>query len=156
GGVDGAFSSTCADQGVQFVNHQHHIAGLTNFVHDFFQALFKFAAVLRAGDEQSDVELNDFLVHQNVRHIGIGDANSQTFGDGGFAYAGFADEHRVVFRAATENLNDALDFLFAADHRIEPSFLRRLRQVDAKLVERRSLRTAGAGGSGGAGGGSSA
>ena len=57
---------------------------------------------------------------------------ARPFGDGGLAHAGFADEDRIVLRAAAENLDDALDFVLAADDRIEFAFLGQLGQVAAK------------------------
>src|SRR5205085_2680201 len=107
-----------SNQGVQFVNHEHDIACLANLIHDFLQSLFKLAAVFGAGDKQADVELNNFLVHQNVRYICIRNSDGQTFGDGGFAHAGLADQHRVVLGTAAQNLNDAFNLFLAADDRV--------------------------------------
>jgi hypothetical protein len=56
---------------------------------------------------------------QDVRHAAFDDAAGQAFGDGGLADPGFADQQRVVLAAAAEGLDDALDFLLAADQRVD-------------------------------------
>src|SRR5207302_4404803 len=61
----------------------------------------------------------------------------------GLADAGLADERGVVLRAAAEDLDDALDLLFAADHGVELLGLRHGREIHAELVERRRLRLRG-------------
>jgi len=43
----------------------------------------------------------------------------ESFDDGGFADAGFADEDGVVLGAAAEHLHDAADFVIASDDRVE-------------------------------------
>ena len=45
----------------------------------------------------------------------------EPLGDRGLADTGLADQHRVVLRAAREDLDHAADLLVAADHRIELS-----------------------------------
>ena len=60
----------------------------------------------------------------------------ESFDDGGLADAGLADEDRVVLGAAREHLDDAADFLVAADHRIELALPRQLGQVAAVAFER--------------------
>ena len=52
------------------------------------------------------------------------------------ADARLADQHRVVLRAAREDLDHAPDLLVAADHRVELPGLGRLGQVAAELRER--------------------
>ena len=74
---------------------------------------------LRAGDEQAHVEGDDAAVLQALRHVALDDAQGEAFDDGRLADARLADEHGVVLRAAREDLNDAADFLVAADDRIE-------------------------------------
>ncbi len=138
--VDSAFCCACTDQCVQFVDNQHYVAGTANFIHDLFQALFKFAPVLGSGDEKTDVEHDDFLSRKDVRNVRVDDTDCQTFCDSGFTHTGFTDKHRIVLRTATENLNDALDFFLATDNRIQSVFRRRLSEVETKLVEGRSFR----------------
>ncbi|OPZ84661.1 MAG: hypothetical protein BWY75_02656 [bacterium ADurb.Bin425] len=75
GGVDGAFGGTGTNQGMQFIDNQHDIAGSSDFIHDLFETLFELAAILGTGHQKTDVEHDNLLVHQNFWHIGIGNAN---------------------------------------------------------------------------------
>ena len=69
----------------------------------------------------------------------VGDFLRQAFDDGRLAHAGFAEQHRIVLRAAAENLDDALDFILAADDRVHLAFAGDFRQVAAKGLERGRL-----------------
>ncbi len=75
------------------------------------------------------------LVFEAVGHVALDDSQGEAFGDGGFADAGFADEDRVVFSAAGEDLDDAADFLIAADDGIELALAGALDQVDAVFLQ---------------------
>ena len=65
----------------------------------------------------------------------VRDALGEALDDGGLADAGLADEHRVVLRAAREDLHDPLDLGLAADDRVELAVGGELGQVAAELVE---------------------
>ncbi len=99
------------------------------------QSLFEFAAKLGAGDQRTHIERNHPLVFQALRHVALHDAQRQPFGDGRLADARLADQHRVVLRAPREHLNDAADFLIAADHRIELALAGPLDQIDAVFFQ---------------------
>ncbi|MNI94677.1 hypothetical protein D3C73_1528150 [compost metagenome] len=60
--VDRAFRAASPDQGVQFIDKEDDIAGLTNFVHDFFQAVLKFAAVFRTGNDGAHIQRHHAFV----------------------------------------------------------------------------------------------
>src|SRR4029079_12020436 len=72
-------------------------------------------------------------------HIAVDDALGQPLDDGGLADARLAEEDGVVLRAAREDLDDALDFLLAADERIELRLMRHRRQVARVLGQEREL-----------------
>ena len=110
-----------------------------DLVHHRLDALFELAAIFRAGDHQREVEGDDFLVAQEFRHVAAGDFLGEAFDDGGLADAGFADQHRIVLRAAAEDLDDALDFVLAADDRIDLALLGEFREVAAEGAQRRRL-----------------
>ena len=65
---------------------------------------------------------------------------ARRLGDRRLADAGLADQRGVVLRLATEDLDDPLDLLLAADDRVEGAGAGRIGQVDAELVEGRCLR----------------
>ena len=119
-GVDRAFGGAGADDRVQLVDEQHDAAvALLDLGEHGLQPLFELAAVLRAGEQRADVERPDLPVLEPFRHVAGDDPLGEPFGDRGLADAGLADQHRVVLRAAREDLDDAADLLVAADHRVE-------------------------------------
>src|SRR6266849_8724772 len=137
GRVDGAFRGAGADQRVQLVDEQDDpaVGGFDLFEHRL-QAVFELAAVLGAGDEGPQVEGDDALALQSLRHIAGGDPLGQPFGDCSLSDSRFTNEDGVVLGAAREHLDDAPDLLVAADHRVELAFSGKLGQVTAVLLER--------------------
>ena len=100
------------------------------------QPLLELAAELRAGDQRAEVERQQPLVLQRLRHVALDDALRQALDDRGLADAGLADQHRVVLGAPRQHLDGAADLLVAADHRIELALLRRRGQVARILLQR--------------------
>ena len=110
---------TCADDCVDLVDEQHDVATALDFLEHFLEALFEVAAVARSGHHGAEVERVHLLVFEGFRHVARVDFLREAFDDGGFADAGFADQHWVVFGAAAQHDHDAFDFLRAADHRVK-------------------------------------
>src|SRR5690606_22307475 len=63
------------------------------------------------------------------------DPQGQALDDGRFAHARFADEDRVVFLAAAQDLGDAFDFVLAADDGVEFTLFGQAGDVAAEVVE---------------------
>ena len=133
------FGRAGADQRVQLVDEHDDVRVLGELLHDRLEALFELAAVLRAGDDQRDVEREDALVGEEVRHVAVDDLLRQPFDDRRLADARLADEHGVVLGAAAEHLLHALELVVAADERIELVLHRRFGQVAAELGQQRRL-----------------
>ena len=111
---------------------EHDGAGTgLDFLDHGLEALFKIAAVAGAGEQHAHVEHVDGAVLQNVGHFAIDDLAGEAFGDGGFAHAGIAHEERVVLLPAAEDLDGAVDFVFAANERIDLALGGFLVEVDA-------------------------
>ena len=141
GGVDRALGGARADEVVELVDEQDDVAALGDLLHHLLQALLELAAVLRARDERGEVERVDLLVLEDVGHLVRADARGEALDDGGLADARLADQHRVVLRAAREDLHHALDLGLPADDRVELALGGQLRQVAPELVEQlRALR----------------
>ena len=138
-GVERAFGRTCANQSVELVNEDDGVLVLHQFLHDGLEALFKLSAVFCAGDDEGKIERKNALVGEERRDVAIGDALRETFDDGGLADSGLANEHGIILRAAAENLNDALEFAFAADERIELAIGGGLREIAAEFREQRGF-----------------
>ena len=141
-GVDRALRAARADDGVQLVDEDHRVLGLADLVHHGLEPLLELAAVLGAGDHRREVERDDALVLEALRHLRRDDALRQALGDRGLADARLADQHRVVLLAARQHLDDALDLLLAPDHRVELALARELGEVAAELVRAPASRDA--------------
>ncbi len=135
GSVDRSLCRARADEVVQLVDEQDDVAALRDLLHDLLEPLLELAAVLRAGDEGGQVERVDLLLAQQLRHLVGRDALGESLDDRGLADARLADQHRVVLRAAREDLHHALDLVLAADDRVELALARLLGQVATELVE---------------------
>ena len=135
GSIDGTFRRAGADQGMHLVDHEDHVSGTPDFLHDLFEALLKLTAVLGACHQQADIQGENALVFKDVGHIAGVDPLGEALGDGGFAHAGFANQHGVVLGAATQDLDDALDLVLAAHHRVELAVGGLLGEVAAELIE---------------------
>jgi hypothetical protein len=73
GGVHRALGGAGADDGVQLVDEEDDVLGAADLVHHRLDALLELAAVLGAGDHQGEVEGDDLLVAQDLRHVAVGD-----------------------------------------------------------------------------------
>lgn len=100
------------------------------------EALLKLAAILGTRHETRQIERPDILVHKVLGHVAGCNLLSQALDDGRLAHAGVAQNERVVFGAARKDLHHTLDFLFAANHRIELAVARLLREVGRELFKR--------------------
>ena len=118
-GVDRALGRARADERVQLVDEQDRVVRVAQLFDDLLEPLLELAAVLGAGDERADVERQDALVEQRLGHVAGDDALGQALGDGRLADARLADQRRVVLGPAAQDLDDALDFLLAADDRVD-------------------------------------
>ena len=64
------------------------------------------------------------------------DAQGQPFGHGRLADARFADQQRIVFLAAAENLHDPVQLVVPADEGVDLALGRQIGQIDGKLFQR--------------------
>ena len=114
-------------------------AGLLDLGDDLLQALFELTAVLGTGDQCADVEGDQALVLELLRHIAADDALRQPFDDGGLADARLADQRWIVLGAPREDLHDPVDLVRPPDQRAELAVAGRLGQIEAERVHVRRL-----------------
>ena len=133
--VDRALGGTRTDQRVQLVDEQDDVAAGVDLLEHLLQALLEVTAVTAACHQRTQVEGVELLVLERLGHLAVHDGLCQALDDGGLADAGLADQHRVVLGAAAQHLHDPLDFLLAADDRVELALHRGRGQVAAELVE---------------------
>ena len=110
-----------------------------DLLQDRLQALLELAAVLRAGQQRADVQRDHAAVAQRLGDVAVDDPLGEALDDRGLADAGLADQHRVVLRAAAEDLDHAADLVVAADDRVELAVARGLGEVAAELLQRLDL-----------------
>jgi hypothetical protein len=135
GRVDRALGAAGADEGVQFVDEEHHVLGPADLVHDGLDAFLELAAVLGAGDHHRQVEHDQALLVEDLGDVAADDALSQALDDGGLADAGFTEQDRVVLGAPAEDLHDAFDLDLAPDDGVEGALASELGEVAAEGVE---------------------
>ncbi len=118
-GVDRAFGTAGADERVQLVDEQDGVLGAADLVHDGLDPLLELAAILRAGDHHGEVEHDDPAVAEQFGDVPVDDHLGEALDDRRLADAGLAEEDRVILLAAREDLDDPLDFILAADDRVQ-------------------------------------
>ena len=124
---------------MQLVDEHDDVRVLRELLHDRLQALFELTAIFRAGDDQRDVEREDALVREEVRHVAVDDLLREPLDDGRLSDTGLTNQHRVVLGAAAQHLLHAFELVVAADQRVELILHRRFRQIAAELGEQRRL-----------------
>ena len=135
--VHGALGLTGAHDGVQLVDKEDDAAfRFFDFVQNGLQALLELAPVLGTGYQTAHVQREDGFIFQTGGHVALDDTLCQTLGDGGFAHAGLADEHRVVFALAGQDADDIADLVIAADDRIQLVGAGALHQIGAVFFQR--------------------
>ena len=120
-----------ADHRVDLVDEQDRVVVVLQLLDHLFQAFLEVAAIAGAGQQGAHVQRIDGGVLQDVGHLAIDDLAGQTFGDGGLADAGVADQQRVVLGPAAQDLDRAFDLGLAADQRIDLALARLFVEVDA-------------------------
>ena len=99
--------------------------------------MLEIASVLGACQQSAHVQGIHNRFGQDFRHVFLGDAPSQTFGNGCFANASLTHQQGVVFATAAENLNGALNLVFATNERVDLAILGHLVEVLGELLKGR-------------------
>src|SRR6266851_4863558 len=122
---------------MQFVNEENYLAlGLLDFLEHGLQPLLELAAKLRARDQRARVERDNSLVLEPLRHVAGDDPLRESRDDCRFAHARFAHQHRIVLRAARQDLDHAANLFIAPDHWVNFASRRQLRQIAPITLER--------------------
>ena len=136
GGVDRAFGSSGADQGVELVDEEDDFPfRAADFFEHGFETVLEFPAVFGAGDQGAEIEGQQPFAAQRLGAVPLGDAGRDALDHRGLADPGFTDQHGVVLGAPTEDLRGAADLLVAPDHRIELVGSGQLREVAGVALE---------------------
>jgi hypothetical protein len=136
-GIDRALGGARTDYGVQFVDEDDVLAlGLGDLLQQGLEPFLELAPVLRSGHHGGNVDLDDLLVAQRLRHITIHHALRQTLDDRRLADTRLADQYRVVLCAPRQHLNDATDLLVTPDYRVQLAPARHIREIRRVLLDR--------------------
>ena len=136
-GVDRALSGSGTNDRVQLVDEEDDLPlGILDLRQHGLQPLLELAAVLRPGEQRSNIERPHALSLQALRHVTGHDPLGEPFRDRRLADAGLSDQHRVVLRAPREHLDHTPDLLVAADDGVELALLGLLGEVATELRER--------------------
>src|SRR4030095_12561415 len=84
-----------------------------------------------------EIQYEDALIRKKGRNLAVDDALSEAFNNCCFSDSRIADEHGIVLGAAPQNLNDTIDFVVAADERVEHSVHSRLGEITREFTEKR-------------------
>ena len=122
---------------MQFVNEQNRVLGPADLVHDSLDPFFELPSVFGSGNHHGEVEHHDPTVGQQFGYVPLNHPLGKALDDRGLADPRLANQHRVVFGTATENLNGPLDLLLAADHRVKFALLGQFSEITTERVERR-------------------
>ena len=114
-----AAGTACADDGVDFVNKQDGVRDFFELFQDGLDPSFKVAAVFRASQKRTHIQRVHFGIFQRVGNVAVDDLMCQTFCQRGFAYASLADQKRIVFAAAAQDLHQPFHFMFATNQRVD-------------------------------------
>ena len=135
--VDGSFCGPRADDRVQLVDEEDHLAvRLSNLVHHAFEPFLELAAELAAGDHAPDVEREHPAAFQLVRRSAVHDLLRQPLDDGSLADSRAPNQNRVVLRPPNQRLHHALNLIVPSNHGVELPSTRQIRQIHAEPLQR--------------------
>ena len=119
-GIQRAVRFARAHDGVELVDEQDDLPlALFHVLQHGLQPFLEFPAVFGARHQRAHIQREDLLVLQSLRHVAPHDPLGQPFHHGGFAHAGLADQHRIIFRLSGQNADHVPDLRIPSDHRIQ-------------------------------------
>ncbi len=104
---------------MHLIDHKNDVSGSPDLIHDLFEPFLKLAPILGARHQQANIQADHPLFHQDIGHIPLNDPLGQAFRNSSFAHSRLANQHRVVFGTATQDLHHPLDLVLATHHGIQ-------------------------------------
>ena len=123
------------DDRMNLIDKQQHISGFVQFIHDVFQSFLKLTPVLGSGNHAADVQAQHPFPQQQFRHVALHDPLGKAFRHCALSDARLADQDRIVFSPADQNLDNPHDLRFPSDHRVQFVLLCRSGQVTAEAIQ---------------------
>ncbi|OPX92647.1 MAG: hypothetical protein A4E58_03256 [Syntrophorhabdus sp. PtaB.Bin006] len=135
-GVDCTLGTPCTNDGMEFIDKENNPTGrFIDFLKNGLQSVLKFTPVFRPCEHGPKVKGKDLFVLQCLRNIAGHDPLCKSFNYGGFSYAGFTDDDRVIFCPPGKNLHNPSDFLIPPYNGIKLSLPGFLGKIPAVLLE---------------------
>ena len=108
---------------MHLVDEEDCVAHLAHIIQQALDAAFKLSAELGTRHQRGHIEQVQLLALQHSRDVAVGQPLCNALGDGGLADTRLTDQAGIIFSAAVENLDDALDLLVPADDPIDLAVL---------------------------------
>ena len=119
GGIHRALCRAGANEVVQLVNKKQDVTGAGHLGQGIFHPFLKVAAILGAGHHPGQIQGEQTLFSQRLRHLTRGDALCQPLRHRGLAHPRLADEAGVILGAAAEDVDHPTDLLLPSHHGIQ-------------------------------------
>ena len=104
-------------EGVDLINKEEDLpVCLRHFVDNGFEAFFEFALVFCPGYQCPHVKTVNVFFTKVFGYVTVDDTVGEPFYDRRFTDAWLTDQDGVILAAAREDVQDAANFLIAADH----------------------------------------
>ena len=104
---------------MQFINEKNDTTVLfAELVQHRLQALLEIASELGSREQRAQIECQNTLALETLRHLAVDHTLSKTLDNRGFTDTGLTDQHRIVFGASLQHLDSPTDFIVASDHGI--------------------------------------
>ena len=122
---------------MDFVNEKHSIGAVFKGFEHALEALLKIAPVFGACQQCAHIQGIHHRISQHFGYVFLGNPPGQSLGNRSFSHASFTHQQGIVFSAAAQNLNHALDFVLAPDQGVDLAFFGQLVQILGVLLKRR-------------------
>ena len=138
--IKAAFGAACAHNRVEFINKENHrIANTLEFRNEALHAFFELSAILCTRHHSGNIKRHDALVRQQIRNLALNNLLRKAFDNRRLAHARFANQRRVVLFATAKDLNQAFNFSFTTDNRVQFACTGHRREVTTEMFKNRSL-----------------
>mmetsp|Transcript_1537 Transcript_1537/g.2802 ORF Transcript_1537/g.2802 Transcript_1537/m.2802 type:complete len:227 (+) Transcript_1537:2126-2806(+) len=127
---------TLAPEETHLVDKQNNLPlALLDPIHHLLQPLLELPPITSPGDQRPHIQPHQPTIPQRIRHVPRVHPLRDALGDRRLPHARIPDEHRIVLRAATQDLDGASDFGIASYHRIEEAEGGAGGEVHAEFIE---------------------
>ena len=137
GGIHRTFALTGTDQCMNLIDKENNFPiRFSHFVDYGFQTFFKLTFIFGSGNQSAHIQRENLFRFQVLRHIAPHDTMCKTFGNRRLTNPRFANQDRIVFRTATQDLKYTADFVVTPDHRVQLAATGTFVQVDCIFTQR--------------------